>query len=410
MSMLAMDNALHMVIERAWHIGQERRELAGVVRRVLVEDVVATSQLPPFAKSLMDGYAIAASDLTSDHQVFHVVGQVNAGEVSDLKLGSREAIRIMTGAPLPKGADAVVKIEQSEQLADQRISLAGPATPGQHIMAAGAIAALGAPLVRAPRRLRPADVALIADAGCQHVSVGAVPRVAILPTGDELVHHGDEPGPGQIRNSNGPLLTALATDIDVDARELGIGRDDPESLATMIRQALPRYDMLLLSGGVSLGDRDLLPRLLPECCVTCHFHGVAMKPGKPLWFGEWSEQPGERQGESDRRCLVFGLPGNPASTFVGFQLFVRVALDVMQGLRPIGWPLITARLATPMKQNDPRPTWYPCRLDDSDQPRVTLLPWRGSADLTAMSQADGLALLPESRNYRVDELLRVLPW
>jgi molybdopterin molybdotransferase len=237
--------------------------------------------------------------------------------------------------------------------------------------------------------LGPAALGLLAAVGRTTVRVHAAPRVSILSTGDEVVEADQRPGPGQIRNSNGPMLTALADRAGARPRYLGIARDDPAVLARLVRQGLDEGDVLVLSGGVSAGKYDFVPEVLREAGVAAHLHKVRMKPGKPLFFGTREDK------------LVFGLPGNPLSSFVGFELFVRPALRRLAGHIVPGPTFIPVPLASDLTTENARPTYAPARLEVTPAGlAVRPAAWFGSADLRAFLNADALLQLPAGRvNY-----------
>jgi molybdopterin molybdotransferase len=354
----------------------------------------------------MDGYAVRSGDRQPDRRVLEELG---AGTVPRHPITPGTATRIMTGAPLPEGADAVVPIEKSEMidLATVRLQQLDP-PPGQHVMPLGASMRAGDVVLRAGALVRPIEIAILAEIGRAMATVRPRPRVAILPTGNELVAIGEKPGQGQIRNSNGPMLRAAATNAGAEAIELGIARDDRAELSRWIEQGLAA-DVLLLSGGVSAGKFDLVPSVLADLGIERVFHKVSLRPGKPLWFG--IKQDGERH------TLVFGLPGNPVSSFVCFELFVRPTIAALAG-RGFSQPnLITAQVSHEFDHPGRRAAYLPARLTvEPDLERangaadaaglrgtiarghfVEILPWQGSADLASLAHADLLAYLPAEK-------------
>ena len=257
-------------------------------------------------------------------------------------------------------------------------------------------------VLRAGAVLRPQELGLLAAVGRTTAVVVPSPRVAVLPTGDELVEPAETPGPAQIRNSNGPMLLAQIARAGGRPHPLGVARDRLDSLRPLVAEGLD-YDVLLLSGGVSAGKLDLTPDVLREAGVVAHFHKIEMKPGKPLFFGT-RERPltptplpsGERgRGEGAPPTLVFGLPGNPVSTFVCFELFVRPALRRLRGLPDSDEATVTATLAEDFAYRTDRPTYHPARLEVGDDGwRVRAVPWFGSADLRGLLAMDALVVLP----------------
>ncbi len=405
--MISIDEALASVLERACPKGAARMGLERAADLTLAEDIRFDMDSPPYDKALMDGYAVRAADVADSTVRLEIVARITAGSVPRIALRAATAARIMTGAPLPQGADAVVMIERTtsgegEQGAWVRID-DPPVVAGQNILRRGLSARRGEVLLRRGHRLRPRDVGVLCEAGRTAVRVIRPPRVAVLATGDELVPPGVVPGAGQIRNTNGPLLAALARQLHAHCETLPICRDDRRWLDAAVRAGLD-HDVLLLSGGVSTGDLDLVPAALRDAGVQCVFHKVHLKPGKPLWFG-MREQGGHT-------THVFGLPGNPVGCLVCFRLFVRPLIQTLIGIEPTDRRTIAALLACDYEQLWDRPTYYPVVVAARDEgpPCVTPIRWQGSADQRAIARADGLALFPPGRRsypagYPVDILL-----
>jgi molybdopterin molybdotransferase len=359
---------------------------------VLAADIHSDVDSPPHDKAMMDGYAVRCADLRSGSGTLRVLEEITAGRVPTQALEQGCASRIMTGAPIPAGADAVVMVERTRLLGDGRVEVNDAAPqPGQHILRRGAEMQRGDVVLAAGAVLRPQEFGILAAVGRAAAPVIPRPEVAVLSTGDELVEADEAPGPGQIRNSNGPMLAAQAARAGAAVRYLGIARDRPESLRPLIEQGL-QAAVFLLSGGVSAGTLDLAPDLLREAGVKPHFHKVSMKPGKPALFGT-------RDHGDGRRTLVFALPGNPVSSFVCFELFVRPALLRLAGHPGTGGQPCTAALGEDFVYNTDRPTYHPARLQWAGQWQVRPVPWQGSADLRALAQANALLLLPPG-NHR----------
>jgi molybdopterin molybdotransferase len=354
---------------------------------ILAEDVVSDVDSPPCDKAMMDGYAIRAGDLATGMAVLTVIEEVTAGRVPRLKLGPGQATRIMTGAPVPEGADAVVMVERSRLLDDSRVELRDQPHPGQHILFRGNEMRRDEKVLSSGTALQPQEVGLLALVGRAQVSVVPRPRVALLTTGDELVEPSQVPGPGQIRNSNGPLLAAQVVRAGGVPETLGIAPDRVDALRERVLRGF-QADVLVLSGGVSAGKLDLVPGVLAEAGVQAHLHKVRLKPGKPFFLGT--------AARSDRApLLVFGLPGNPVSSFVCFELFVRPALRRLAGHADVGPPTLTASLSADFVYRTDRPTYYPAVLQTSPEGRqVRALPWSGAADLRALGGANALLVLP----------------
>ena len=344
--------------------------------------------MPPYDKAMMDGYAVRAADLAGGRGELAVVEEVMAGQTPRLPVGEGQATRIMTGAPMPAGADAVVMVERTCATDGGRVAIDDPGLhPGRNIVMRGREMRRGDVVLRAGAVLRPQEIGLLATVGRATASVIPSPRVAVLSTGDEVVEPPASPGPGQIRNSNGPMLLAQAARAGGRPHYLGVARDRIDSLRPLVAEGL-QADVLLLSGGVSAGKLDLTPGVLQEAGVVAHFHKVEMKPGKPVLFGT------HERGDGRPPTLVFGLPGNPVSSFVCFELFVRPALRRLRGL-PDSDPTVSALLAEDFAYRTDRPTYHPARLEVGDGGwRVRAVPWFGSADLRGLLAMDALVVFP----------------
>lgn len=382
-SLLSVAEAQRIILEAvvprpavAQRLGPELLGLA------TAEDVAADRDSPPFDKALMDGYAVRSADLAGGSAELHVIEEVLAGQVPRHDVDPGQATRIMTGAPLPKGADAVVMIERSTPLDDHRVRLNDAIQPARNVLHQGQEMRAGEVVVPSGTRLRPEVIGLLAAVGKGRIAVHPRPVVACVPTGDEVVEVDKTPGPGQIRNSNGQMLLAQIARAGAEPRGIGIARDEPSHLRQLIEDGL-RSDVLVLSGGVSAGKVDLVPRILAECGVDIVLHKVRMKPGKPMLFG--------RKGD---RC-VFGLPGNPVSSLVCFELFVRPTIRRLMGLPP-GPFLVQAALAQPFELKTDRPTYFPAMLEESSTGRsVRLVRWLGSADLRGLLAGNAFACFAE---------------
>jgi molybdopterin molybdotransferase len=304
----------------------------------------------------------------------------------------------MTGAPIPQGAEAVVQVERTRLAEDGRVHIDDPTVKaGQHIMRRGQEMRAGETVIPRGAVLRPQEIGVLATVG--RPSVQAVPRpsVTVLATGDELVEADAQPGPGQIRNGNGPTLVAQIARAGGVPCYLGIARDSLDSLRPMIGKGL-QSDVLILSGGVSAGKLDLVPGVLQELGVVAHFHKVEMKPGKPVFFGTCD------------KTLVFGLPGNPVSTFVCFELFVRPAIRVLRGLKDPLIKLPTATLAEDFAYRSDRPTYHPAWLESADGGwRAKVVPWFGSPDLRGLTAGNCFILFPAGEHrHRAGQMFPVL--
>jgi molybdopterin molybdotransferase len=403
--MLSVGDARSQILARCQPLPAEMMPLQpATLGRILAESIASDLDMPPFNKSMMDGYAVRSADLPSGTGVLTVVEEICAGQVPRLPLAPGLCSRIMTGAPIPPGADAVIVVERTRMLDENRVEIAGePPRAGQNILPRGSEMCRGDVVLPRGSRLTPQAFGVLAAVGRTSVLQVLPPKVAILATGDELVEPGTTPGPGQIRNSNAPMLLAQAARAGAAPLPLGIGRDDPRSLRPLIREGLRTAQVLILSGGVSAGKLDLVPDLLREEGVEAHFHKVHLKPGKPLFFGTW-------QGEGGLPRLVFGLPGNPVSSFVCFELFIRPALRCLGGYADLDLPSVSAMLAADFSHRSDRPTYHPVGLKLVAEGWQCLpVPWVGSADLRAFLAAHGLAVLPAGdHDFRAGQRLDVL--
>lgn len=413
--MIEIDQALKQIMDHALPTQAERVPLSRALGRYLAADVVSDIDSPPYDKSMMDGYAVRAEDVSLAGTVLDVIEEVTAGEIPQQRLIKGTATRIMTGAPIPEGADAVVMVERTERVDDDSARpgldktaekiriLASDIKADANIIRQAVMMQCGQTVLSAATKLSAIHVGLLAEAGAAEVAVCRSPTVSVLATGDELVTPDQSPGPGQIRNSNGPMLSSMASDLGVDVQDLGIARDCREELAAKIGQGLAS-DMLILSGGVSAGVLDLVPGVLADCGVRQVFHKVKVKPGKPIWFGVLDAD--------DRQRLVFGLPGNPVSSLVCFQMFVRPAIRRMAGQQVDEAPPQKAVLAASHQHRGDRPTLWPARLHrDGIRVLVEPLNWKGSADLCTLGSATGLVRFAgETRRFDAGETVTVYPF
>jgi molybdopterin molybdotransferase len=333
----------------------------------------------------------------------------------------------MTGAPIPANADAIVMIERTEVLGAAGQDLGRvriedkPPKPGQNIIRRGVSMRTGDVVLAPGVEIRPIDIGLLAEVGRDQVVAIPRPTVAVLATGNELVSAVETPGPGQIRNSNGPMLLAAIERAGATPLDLGVVRDDPHALRARVDEGLQKADLLVLSGGVSAGVMDLVPGVLAHCGVHQVFHKIRLKPGKPLWFGV-TQNPspsGRGKGEGQRdtvqlqtregETLVFGLPGNPVSTLVCFELFVRPAIARLAG-RADGLRTVRARLGADFHHRGDRPTYHPAVWHEEDE-KATATPvrWTGSADLRGLATANALIHFPPGdHEYEAGQKVDVL--
>jgi len=381
--MILPEEALRIVLERTPVLSTEWVELSEALGRVLAEEVIATEDMPPFPSSAKDGFAVIAAD---GNDWRRIIGEQMAGSSTDILVQLGTAVRIMTGAPLPRGADAVVMVEYTEE-AEGNVRLLRPVEPGQDIRPAGQDLAAGEQVLTAGASLGPPELGLLATVGHTRVQVHRCPRVAVLTTGDELVEPDRPLRPGLIRNSNRYVLQAAASQVGADVVWTGHARDEEAELRRLMSEALREADVLLTSGGVSMGKRDLVKPLL-EDMGRVHFGRVAQKPGKPLTFATVGEKP------------IFGLPGFPVSSLVCFELYVRPALRKMQGHIRLQRPQLDVVLRHPIHR-------WPDRLEFQ---RAVVTECEGaywakttglqvSGRLRSLAGANSLLVLPAGRAH-----------
>jgi molybdopterin molybdotransferase len=384
-AVIPVEKALEIVLAHTPSLATEEVPLGDAVGRVLAEDVTADVDMPPFDRSAMDGFAVRAADAAHAPVTLDVVAQVRAGHYPDLTLGPGEAAQVMTGAPVPTGATAVVPVEKTRPAGDSKVELLAAAEPGAHVSREGSEFRAGDRVLARGETIDPAAVAVLAAVGKAKVRVGRRPTVAVLVTGDELVEVWDTPGRGRIRNSNGYAVLAQARWAGADARSLGTVPDVADRIAEAVREGF-RSDVLVVSGGVSAGTFDLVEEVLARFDVGFLFTRVAIKPGAPLVFG--------RRGER----LVFGLPGNPVSAQVTFDVFVRPALLRMQGARVVARPAVEVELLDPVRNLSGRKAHLPARVHaDGGRLVARPVPSQGSADIVAHAQANALVVLEADR-------------
>ena len=406
--MLSFDEAIAAILNEVEPRPAVEVSLDGSLGLVLAADITCDVDSPPFDKSQMDGFAVRATDTSNAPTTLHVIEELTAGNVPQRTVGPGQATRIMTGAPMPEGADAVVPIEQCD-FAEGSDSVTVNSSPhsGAYVIGRGASMVKGETVLSAGTPLTAASMGLLAELGQARVPVFPRPMVGILATGDELVPVDESPGPGQIRNSNQTMLVAQVANTGAEPRPLGIARDERGDLKSKIAQGL-ECDVLCLSGGVSAGKLDLVPSELEAAGVRQVFHKANVKPGKPVWFGRLDAD----RSPDGRPRWIFGLPGNPVSSMVCFELFVRTALRRLMGITPEEPPTITVRLETPHSTRGDRPTYFPARLRWTvEGARVTPVNWQGSFDLRATAGANSMIAFPAGeRVFDKDDPVEVIAW
>ena len=359
--------------------------------RILAEPVTAERDYPALARSLRDGYAVKSSDVPG---TLAVRGEVRAGDKEQPPLLIGEALEIMTGAPVPAGADAVVMVEHITRL-DNQVRIDQPAERGQFINQRGAEAVAGSELIPARTKIDASHIATLATMGQTSLPVFAKPRVAILATGDEIVSLNEQPAPHQIRNSNSYMLAALVRASGGEANILPVARDTKEALLPLLEEGLS-HDLLIVTGGVSAGKYDLVKPALRELGVAFLFEKVRIQPGQPTAFGIANGKP------------VFGLPGNPGSSLITFLLFARPALELLAGIQDVILPLLSARFEAPFRHKGGLTRFLPARLSDDGQ-HLRHISWQGSSDIPALAKANCFLVAEHDReSWAVGDSIRVM--
>ena len=354
---------------------------------VLATDMRSDVSVPPRDCSAMDGFAVRAGDLDVGTTTLRVVEEIMAGQLPSREIGAGEAARIMTGAPMPEGADSVVMVEKTASPSREMVEIRDSPSAGQHVRFAGEDLSEGCVVLRAGTPIGSAEIGLLASAGCEPVPVFKRPVVAALTTGDEIVPPGEKPGPGQIRDSNGPALRAAIREAGGVPLNLGTARDEREHTEELVRKGLDESDCLVTSAGVSVGDRDYVLDALEAAGMERSFWRVKQKPGKPLLFGVAGGKP------------VFGLPGYPVSTLISFEQYVRPSIRRMMGLAGHGRRMIVATAEEEIRGAAERLTFLRVVVKRGDTRgwRVALAGAQASGVLSTMARADGLIELEAGR-------------
>ena len=377
-------------------IGSESVAIEHALNRVLAEPVLADRDFPPFPRATRDGYALKAADLSTIPATLGVMGQVKAGSNYQGIIQSGQAVEIMTGAPVPEGADAVVMVEYTQPNGRQVEILRG-VNAGENIVPKGSEGKAGQEMLSAGTRMGFVQIAAAAAVGKSKLTCYQKPGVAILATGDELVDLSVSPGPHQIRNSNSYSLAAQVLLAGGEPARLPIAPDDEQALTALIQKGLSA-DLLLISGGVSMGQFDLVEQVLNTLGARFFFTGVHIQPGKPAVFGEALAKP------------FFGLPGNPVSTMVTFDLFVRPVLEALSGGDPVRLPTAKARLSKALKTKTGLTRFLPAVVRGGlYDPEVELVPWQGSGDILAAARANCYIVVPPDQDsIAVGEMVSIL--
>jgi len=372
------------------------------LNRILAEPVFADRDFPPFPRATRDGYALRAADVKSVPSTLRVAGQIKAGSSYNKAIQEGEAVEIMTGASAPEGADAVVMVEYTSLQGDQ-VEIQRSCVSGENIVPVGSEAKAGQEMLPRGTRMGHAQMAVAAAVGQTNLKVYRRPRVAILSTGDEIVDAGTTPNPYQIRNSNSYSLAAQVIGCGGDPLQLPIAPDEPQALKKLVQKGLSA-DLLLLSGGVSMGKFDFVEQALTDLNAKFFFTGARIQPGKPVVFGEAPASGGKPP------TPFFGLPGNPISTMVTFDLFVRPVLEALSGALPHRLPVAKARLAREIKAKTGLTRFLPAILSGGlYDPEVEVIRWQGSGDLQASAQANCYIVVPPDRELiAAGEMISIL--
>lgn len=384
--LISVSQAIQIVKAETPNLSNESVALADARGRYLAEDIIADSDLPPFDRSQMDGYAVKAADTQSAPVRLRIVGESAAGRGWHHEMKDGEAVRIMTGAPLPSGADSVQQVELTRDVSPELVEIQQPVAAGRSIVGLGSEVKRGATVLRAGEQINAAMLAALASFGYAQVKVGKQPKVAALATGSELVPVDQQPGPDQIRDSNNFSIGAYAEIAGAIVERLPLAGDDIHLLKRQITEAAQRSDVVITSGGVSMGIYDFTKAALKELGCEVFFERVSLRPGKPTVFGRLPNG-----------TLVFGLPGNPVSVSVTFNLFARPALLQMQGANKPDFMEERAVLAQNVKGSADRESYLPAslRTEESGQLLVEALKWGGSSDFVAFTAATALLIVPQ---------------
>ena len=400
-SVLSFEDARRVVEEHASRIlsnGVDAVDLLSASGCVLATPIVADRDLPPFPRSTRDGYAVRSTDLSTVPTTLELIGEIRAGESVEkipINLGPGQAVSIMTGAPVPNGADGVVMVEYTSQ-AGTRVEINRGIASGENVVPKGAEAHAGRELVARGVRLNDAAIALAASVGNSKLDVYKRPRAAILTTGDEIVGVDAVPGPTQIRNSNSYSLAVQIQRAGGEPVVLPIAPDEPRALERLIEEGL-KSDLLLLTGGVSMGRYDLVEQVLSELNAEFFFTGAKVQPGRPVVFGRCSTCADASQSAA---TYFFGLPGNPVSTMVTFELFARPILEALAGMSPRKLVFVHAKLKSEVRMKPGLTRFLPALLSgEFSDSRVELIPWQGSGDVAATARANCYIVIAPDREW-----------
>jgi len=397
--MISVADAINIILDQTSSLHAESVALSDAMGRILAEDIIADTDLPPFDRAQMDGYAVRAADVEHTPAHLRIVGESAAGAGWHHEMKAGEAVRIMTGAPVPHGADSVQQVELTREVnGDGTVEILESVQPGRSIVRQAAEIKSGETVLRAAEDIDAQMIATLASFGYAQVKVGSEPRVAVMATGSELVDVAHKPARDQIRDSNNYTIEAYAKLAGARVERLPLAGDDRQLLKVQMAAALERCDVLVTSGGVSMGVYDFTKTAFRELGAEIFFERVALKPGKPTVFARIGEK------------LIFGLPGNPVSVSVTFNLFVRPALRAMQGAKNKTLPEVTAVLARNVKAAPDRDSYLPAVLRSDEDGRLLAEPlkWGGSSDFVSFARADGLLMVPAGASFSPGDIAKCL--
>lgn len=403
--MVTFEQALKNILNNARVLSIEKVVIEDSVGRILQEDIYSGLEMPPFDKSAMDGYAVCCLDTQDAYAKLECIGIIQAGESFNGRLKRGECVQIMTGAPMPKGADSVVMIEDTKEARSANrnegyfVRILKKVKTGENVCLRGEDIKKGQKLFRKGERIFSPDTAVLAAMGRRFVKVIRPPTVAILNTGGEIVPVGTKLCKNKIYNSNGPMLEALHRFDGILPVSLGIVKDNVRQLERALRQGL-KADILLISGGVSMGAYDLIPAALRNIKVKEVFHKVNIKPGKPLFFGV------------KNKTLIFGVPGNPVSNFLAYFVFIRPAIYKMMGLKPSGAAFKDGILVKEFRKKTDRRQFVLVKvLKRGNYYYLSVLDSHGSADILSLSKADGFMMVNENKSViKKNTKMRFITW
>ncbi|MEP6923866.1 MAG: gephyrin-like molybdotransferase Glp [Pyrinomonadaceae bacterium] len=395
--MIPVSQAIEIVKQNTPRLKTETAALEFACQRILAQPIIADMDMPPFNRSQMDGYAVKASDTKNAPVRLRIVGESSAGKSWSGKLKVGEAVRIMTGAALPEGASAVQKLEVTSENGEF-VEIFESANKGQNIISKGAEIEQGKLIFSAGEIVNASMIASLAAFGYANILVGMRPKVAVLSTGNEIVNVNQLPLPDQIRNSNTPTLRVYAEQYGAIVESLPIIGDELGQLKEHIKEAAAKSDVLVLTGGVSVGKYDLTKLALNELGATIYFEKIALRPGKPMVFARL------------HNTLIFALPGNPVSAVVTFLLFVRMSLLQLQGASDIKLKSGAAVLAKTLKGARERDSYLPVRLSIEDDAQLIAEPfkWGGSSDFVSFAKADALVIIPQNTTIVAGKIAKIV--